>query len=351
MLTSTSKLGNNGTGRPFKVVLLGDGGVGKSALLGRFANHDRDYVTRLQATIGVDFASRAFTVSAPPTSLAASSSSSITDASTSSQVIKLQVWDTPGTDRYREIALSFLHDAKAVIIMFDVSNRCSYENVDIWLKLLSRVSNQHVMRVVVGNKVDLDVGRQVESKEAAQYCRERNLHGYMEASALNDAGVQEIFQGIADEAIKMMPANASDGAITEPLVTMPAKRVSRSRKLFSKLNHIHDSSNGNSLRKAWQPNCKSCQLCTSQFGLFRRRHHCRQCGSCVCVDCSPSRMRVKVAGYSRQQRVCYMCRNTALATISLDLDRDAALAESNSDYIMSKEITRQIELMKVQARI
>ena len=124
----------------FKLVLIGDSGVGKSCLLLRFA--DDTYTESHISTIGVDFKIRTIQLEG--------------------KTIKLQIWDTAGQERFRTITSSYYRGAHGIIVVYDVTEMESYNNIKQWLHEIDRYACEGVNRLLVGNKSDLTTKRQVD---------------------------------------------------------------------------------------------------------------------------------------------------------------------------------------------
>ncbi|CAF5125863.1 unnamed protein product, partial [Rotaria magnacalcarata] len=116
-----------------KLIVVGDAGVGKSSILSRFADNtfDESYL----ATIGVDF--------------------KISKIERNGITIKLQIWDTAGQERFRTIMSSHYRGAQGFIIVYDVTNAQSFENIKAWLDSIDRNANENAKKLLVGNKCDL----------------------------------------------------------------------------------------------------------------------------------------------------------------------------------------------------
>jgi len=131
----------------FKLLLIGDSGVGKSCLLLRFA--DDTYAESYISTIGVDF--------------------KIKTVSLDGQTIKLQIWDTAGQERFRTITSSYYRGAHGIIVVYDVTDGESYTNVKQWLEEIQRYACEGVNKLLVGNKCDL-ANKRVVDKKSAEVC-------------------------------------------------------------------------------------------------------------------------------------------------------------------------------------
>ena len=160
----------------FKLLLIGDSGVGKSSLLLRFA--DDSYSESYISTIGVDFKIRTVQLDG--------------------KTVKLQIWDTAGQERFRTITSSYYRGAHGIIVVYDLTDMESYENVKNWLKEIDRYANEGVQKLIVGNKLDLaEAGkRAVEYQEAKGFTDSQGL-GYLEASAKNATNVEMAFMQLS----------------------------------------------------------------------------------------------------------------------------------------------------------
>ncbi|XP_016133466.1 ras-related protein Rab-25-like [Sinocyclocheilus grahami] len=154
----------------FKVVLIGESGVGKSNLLSRFTKNEFNHDSR--TTIGVEFSTRSIQVD------------SIT--------IKAQIWDTAGLERYRAITSAYYRGAVGALLVYDITKHLTYENVERWLKELYVHADPHIVVMLVGNKSDLGNVRTVPTEEAKDFAEAKGLL-FMETSALESTNVESAF--------------------------------------------------------------------------------------------------------------------------------------------------------------
>lgn len=157
----------------FKVVLIGDSGVGKSNLLSRFTRNEFNLDSK--STIGVEFATRSIQVD--------------------SKTIKAQIWDTAGQERYRAITSAYYRGAVGALLVYDISKHQTYENVTRWLKELRDHADANIVIMLVGNKSDLRHLRAVPTDEAKAFASENHL-SFIETSALDASNVELAFQNI-----------------------------------------------------------------------------------------------------------------------------------------------------------
>jgi len=168
----------------FKLLLIGDSGVGKSCLLLRFA--DDSYTESYISTIGVDFKIRTITLEG--------------------KTIKLQIWDTAGQERFRTITSSYYRGAHGIIVVYDVTEVESYNNIKQWLHEIDRYACEGVNRLLVGNKSDLTTKRQVETATAKEFADQLSVP-FLETSAKSATNVEQAFMTMAGE-IKNRMASA-----------------------------------------------------------------------------------------------------------------------------------------------
>ncbi|KAM8904542.1 ras-related protein Rab-1B-like isoform 1-T1 [Spinachia spinachia] len=175
----------------FKLLLIGDSGVGKSCLLLRFA--DDTYTESYISTIGVDFKIRTIDMD--------------------SKTVKLQIvrerwwWDTAGQERFRTITSSYYRGAHGIIIVYDVTEQESFHNVKQWLDEIDRYACENVSRLLVGNKSDL-VSKKVVDIATAQDLALSLKVPFLETSAKSSDNVERAFLTMASEIHKRV---ASEG--------------------------------------------------------------------------------------------------------------------------------------------
>uniref|UniRef100_A0ABM5F416 Ras-related protein Rab-25 n=1 Tax=Pogona vitticeps TaxID=103695 RepID=A0ABM5F416_9SAUR len=157
----------------FKVVLIGESGVGKTNLLSRFTRNEFNHDSR--TTIGVEFSTRTILVG---------------DA-----LVKAQIWDTAGLERYRAITSAYYRGAVGALLVFDITKHQTYDVVERWLKELYDHAEATIVVMLVGNKTDLAHSREVPTEEAKMYAENNGLL-FLETSALDSTNVELAFETI-----------------------------------------------------------------------------------------------------------------------------------------------------------
>jgi len=175
----------------FKLLLIGDSGVGKSCLLLRFA--DDTYTESYISTIGVDFKIRTIELDA--------------------KTIKLQIWDTAGQERFRTITSSYYRGAHGIIVVYDVTDQESFNNVKQWLHEIDRYAAENVNKLLVGNKSDLTSKRVVSTEQGKEFADSLGIE-FLETSAKNATNVEQAFLTMASQIkarMKTQPTAAQGG--------------------------------------------------------------------------------------------------------------------------------------------
>jgi len=160
----------------YKVVLIGDSGVGKSNLLSRFTRNEFNLETK--STIGVEFATRSIQADG--------------------KTIKAQIWDTAGQERYRAITSAYYRGAVGALLVYDIAKNVTFKNVERWLAELRENAAGNIVIMLVGNKSDLRHLREVPTETAKEFS-EKNSLLFIETSALDSSNVEQAFQNILTE--------------------------------------------------------------------------------------------------------------------------------------------------------
>lgn len=167
----------------YKISFIGDSNVGKTSIITRCNSTTFDQVTT--PTVGVSNTQALIKLD--------------------NQKVSLNIWDTAGQERFRSLVPVYLHDAKCVVIVFDISQRSSFESLDSWLQKIHDVVDGKTQIVVCANKCDLE--KEVSISECKKWCEDNECEFYMTSAATGE-NISDLFKGIAQlvTAPKMIPA-------------------------------------------------------------------------------------------------------------------------------------------------
>lgn len=164
----------------FKVMLIGDSGVGKTCVLVRFK--DGAFLSgSFISTVGIDFKNKTIQL----------------DGSK----IKLQIWDTAGQERFRSITHAYYRDAHALLLLYDVSSRQSFENTRAWLSEIQEYAARDVVVMLLGNKADLSREKGVKREEGEKLAKDFHVP-FMETSAKSGMNIELAFEAAARELVR-----------------------------------------------------------------------------------------------------------------------------------------------------
>jgi small GTP-binding protein len=161
----------------YKVLILGDSSVGKTCFLLKYT--DKVFNEVYMSTIGLDYRLKTLTLK-------------------SGKKVKLQIWDTAGQDRFRTITKNYYKGAHGIILIYDVTNTDTYDNVENWISQIKEEASPNVVIYLVGNKVDMEDKRKVTTEEGQKVADENNLP-FIETSAKSDINVNETFDNLVEK--------------------------------------------------------------------------------------------------------------------------------------------------------
>ncbi|MFX1356836.1 MAG: Rab family GTPase [Promethearchaeota archaeon] len=163
----------------FKIVIFGDAGCGKTALTKRFITDM--FIPDTQMTIGVEFEIKSMEIG--------------------DQMVKLQIWDFGGEERFRFLLPKYIRGASGGVLMYDITNYSSLSHVDDWLSVIKE--NQEVFPIIlVGGKADLEEDREVSKEEGLKIAYSRGINSFLECSSKTGENVEEIFILLTENMLK-----------------------------------------------------------------------------------------------------------------------------------------------------
>ena len=163
----------------FKLILIGDSCVGKSNILLKYLKNEFDQNSK--ATVGVEFGSKNVLING--------------------KKVKIQIWDTAGQERYRSITSAYYKGAKGAFIVYDITRKNTFDNIDKWISDLKLNGDQNICIVILGNKSDLVDSREVSTNDGIKKA-EMFKTAFLETSALNGDNIGKAFDEIIDQIIQ-----------------------------------------------------------------------------------------------------------------------------------------------------
>ena len=168
-----------------KLLLIGNAYVGKTLIVQKFI--DNTFSKSTVSTIGVDLQSKIIDING--------------------KKVKYLIWDTAGEDRMKTMTYSYYRGCHVILVVFDVTERKSFQNVTTWVECIDKFAKSNVLRILVGNKTDLE-DKRIITKEEGQKLAEENGLKYYEISALKITGLHEMFEDVAKEYVEIYEQKA-----------------------------------------------------------------------------------------------------------------------------------------------
>ncbi|GLJ40779.1 hypothetical protein SUGI_0843320 [Cryptomeria japonica] len=181
-MAATGARGRSDYDHLIKLLLIGDSGVGKSCLLLRFS--DDSFTTSFITTIGIDFKIRTVELDG--------------------KRIKLQIWDTAGQERFRTITTAYYRGAMGIILVYDVTDESSFNNIRNWIRNIEQHASENVNKILVGNKADMDDSKRAVPTAWGQSLADEFGIKFFETSAKTNMNVEEVFFNIGRDIKKRL---------------------------------------------------------------------------------------------------------------------------------------------------
>lgn len=166
--------------RRIHIIMLGESHVGKTALVRRY--HDDTFTSQHITTLGIDFITKEVHKS-------------------ESETIIAKIWDTAGQEKFRTITKSFYKQANGILLVFDLTDRESFDKLHSWVSNINETAEEDVVKFLVGNKLDIAESRAVNREEALKIASEYDMR-YFETSAKYKINVHEVFSELIEDVSK-----------------------------------------------------------------------------------------------------------------------------------------------------
>ena len=185
----------------FKVLIIGNSSVGKSNILLRFS--DNIFHDTFLPTIGVDFKIKTLNIN--------------------DKTIKLNIWDTAGQERFKNITSTYYKGSQGVMLVYDVTDPESFKSIEMWLGEVSKHAGPNAVKLLIGNKCDMEEDRKVSKAQGEAYAREKGFK-FLETSAKNKINIDESFMTLAKEIYAAWPE--TDKKTADVKITRQEKKQS-----------------------------------------------------------------------------------------------------------------------------
>ena len=163
----------------FKLIIVGDTNVGKTNIMSKYTKDQFNITSK--STIGVEFGTKILEID--------------------NKKVKAQIWDTAGQERYKSITSAYYKGAKGAFIVYDITNKSTFESVDKWIKDLNSYGDKNLTMLLIGNKSDLEDKRIINKEEGEEKAKSFEL-GFIETSAYNGDNIDQAFDIMLKEVLK-----------------------------------------------------------------------------------------------------------------------------------------------------
>jgi len=192
-----------------KILTIGESGVGKTCILLRYT--DNKFIKHHLTTIGIDYKTK--------------------DVNINNKSIKLKIWDTAGQERFRNITQQYYKGADGIVLVFDLTDRNSFEKVREWMKQIQTYTQKDSIGIVLlGNKCDAE-NKAVSLQEASEIATEFNMK-FFETSAMNNINIEESFKELSMEIIKIKEAKnaGTENVLDQSIKISPTSKNETKKK-------------------------------------------------------------------------------------------------------------------------
>ena len=187
--------------RKIQILTLGDGKVGKTSILKRY-NEDA-FTSHHLTTIGIDFITK--------------------DVQINNETVPVKIWDTAGQERFRTITHTFYKQAEGVLLVFDVTDKTSYENLHGWINRIHEHANENIIKYLIANKIDMNEERKVTKEEGQKMANQYNMK-YFETSAKTNTNITESIEGLAKDIFENVAATPDSTRVSVAQANKTAKK-------------------------------------------------------------------------------------------------------------------------------
>ena len=160
----------------FKIIIIGDMSSGKTNILLRYISNK--FEAHSQPTVGVEMAGK--------------------DLKINEDIVKAQIWDTAGQEKYDSLITSYYKGAKGVLIVYDITQKSTFDKIESYMNKLKEYNDKNISVILVGNKCDLEDNREVLKEDGEELAKKLNIQ-FMEVSAKTGENIEKLFQTLIEE--------------------------------------------------------------------------------------------------------------------------------------------------------
>ena len=221
----------------YKVVLLGESGVGKTCIINQYIKNEFDVNT--MSSLTAQFVKKQIKFA-------------------DGKIINFDLWDTAGQEKYRSLAKIFYKDANVVILVYDITNEKSFNEMkNYWFEKIKETNNENVIVAIAGNKGDLYNERQVKTEEAEKFAKE-NKAIFASISAKSDIGIDALFQNIGRKIIDPDYDFFEEQEKMEKKYQKNKKKQRKKEEYANRAIHIYNKKKRNKKSNKPEDNCFCC---------------------------------------------------------------------------------------------
>ena len=198
-----------------QLLIVGDSTVGKTSILSRYTSGE--FNTHYLATVGLDFFRK--------------------DEIFDGKTIRIKIWDTAGQERYKSLTHGYFRNAEGIMIVYDVSNSDTFENLKYWIQSLKthiNIENDNVPAIIIGNKIDI-FQREVTKEQGEKFAKEQKLE-YFETSAKSGKNVDESIRFLIKKVLKIKSKKEGEDIENESIKIEEKSKDKKNKEIMDKKN-------------------------------------------------------------------------------------------------------------------
>ena len=191
-----------------KIMIIGETRVGKTSLISKYCNNEFSGGQYL-STIGIDFQIKILNIN--------------------SKKIRLQIWDTAGEERFRNIAKNYFQSSDGFLVVYDITNKESFDTLDYWIEEIKSNSQELSKMILVGNKCDIEKERKIKKDDGKAYAKKKQIK-FFEVSAKEGTNVNEVFEDLVKDILKSYSPTDNFKKRGSKMLSIPVQQLQHNEK-------------------------------------------------------------------------------------------------------------------------